>query len=218
MKRLYPLFLSCALALAQTPQSPALPDGLYARFKTSQGEIVARLFEKDTPIAVRTFVGLALGTQPWADPTGKAVAHRPMYNNLIFHRIMRNVMIQSGDPTGRGDHNCGFTIRDEILPGLRFSTPGRLAVANTGKPDSGACQWFITASAPLTQWDGQYTIFGQVVEGLDVVKAISRTPVDKNLRPRDPPALIAVSIERVGPPPQPKPSKPARKSASPAKP
>jgi len=231
MKRVFYLVLASSAAFAQAPQTPPQPppaapaataparaDGLYAHFKTSQGEIVARLFEKETPIAVRNFVGLAQGTKPWLDPKTKTMVHRPLYNNVLFHRVMRDAMIQSGDPTGRGDHNCGFTIRDEILPGLKFSQAGRLAVANIGKPDSGACQWFITATAPVTQWDGQYTIFGQVVEGLDVVKTISRVPVDKNLRPTNPPVLISVTIERVGPePPQPVKKTPGKKPGATAK-
>ena len=216
MKRLFSLFLLAAAVYAQAPQtppaaSPERPNGLYAHFKTSMGDITAVLYEKDTPVTVRNFVALAQGAKPWMDPKTHTMVRRPLYNNLIFHRVMLDGMIQTGDPTGRGDHDCGFKIRDEILPGLKFTQPGRLAMANIGEPNSGACQFFITQASPVTQWDGQYTIFGQVVEGQDVVKAISRVPAVQ-LRPRNPPQLISVTIERVGPEPPVK-NAPAKKPA-----
>jgi peptidyl-prolyl cis-trans isomerase A (cyclophilin A) len=210
-------------ALAQAPQTPpanppaaARPDGLYAHFKTSMGDITVVLYEKDTPIAVRNFVGLAKGTKPWKDPKGVMVK-RPLYNNTIFHRIMLDGMIQGGDPTGTGAHECGITIRDEFLPGLKFNQPGRLAMANTGSPNSGGCQWFITVASPIRDYDGSYTIFGQVVEGQDVVKAISRVPgkhlANGGVRPSVDVKLIGVTIERVGPEPAAPPVKkaPAKK-------
>jgi len=217
MSKLVLSLLVTGVALAQTPPAqapapqtppaaaaPARPDGLYAHFKTSMGEIVIQLYEKDTPLSVRNFVGLAKGTKQWKDPKGVLV-RRPLYNNTIFHRIMIDGMIQGGDPTGTGGHECGVTVRDEILPGLRFDRPGRLAMANTGTPNSGGCQWFITQAAPIHDWDGHYTIFGQVVEGQDVVKAISRSPgrhlPEGGVRPTQDVKLISVTIERVGPPP-----------------
>jgi cyclophilin family peptidyl-prolyl cis-trans isomerase len=223
-KLLLSLIVTGVAALAQAPQTPpanppaaARPDGLYAHFKTSMGDITVQLLEKDTPIAVRNFVGLAKGTKPWRDPKTKAMVNRPLYNNTTFHRIMLDGMIQGGDPTGTGAHECGVTIRDEFLPGLRFDRPGRLAVANTGTPNSGGCQWFITVASPIRDYDGQYTIFGQVVEGQDVVKAISRAPgkrlAEGGLRPSVDVKLISVTIERVGPEPAPPPVK----KAAPAK-
>jgi cyclophilin family peptidyl-prolyl cis-trans isomerase len=183
----------------------ARPDGLYAIFKTSMGDITVQLFEKDTPLTVRNFVGLAKGTKPWKDPKTGAMVRRPLYNNTIFHRIMLDGMIQGGDPTGTGAHECGIKVRDEILPGLKFDRPGRLAMANTGTPNSGGCQWFITVASPIREYDGGYTIFGQVVEGQDVVKAISRVPgkhlPEGGIRPNVPVNLISVTIERVGPEP-----------------
>jgi len=227
-KLLLSLIVTGVAALAQAPQTPpanppaaARPDGLYAHFKTSMGDITIQLFEKDTPIAVRNFVGLAKGTKPWRDAKTKAMVTRPLYNNTIFHRVMLDGMIQGGDPTGTGTHECGITIRDEILPGIKFTQPGRLAVANTGSPNSGGCQWFITAMAPIRDYDGQYTIFGQVVDGQDVVKAISRVPgkrlPESGTRPSVDVKLISVTIERVGPEPAAKPAAPAAKKAAPAK-
>jgi cyclophilin family peptidyl-prolyl cis-trans isomerase len=105
-------------------------------------------------------------------------------------------MIQAGDPTGTGSHNCGFTIQDEFLPGLRFDNSGKLAMANTGAPDSGGCQFFITTS-PMHEWDSKYTIFGVIVEGQDVVEKIGHAPVHGD-RPVAPVKLISVTIQRVG--------------------
>lgn len=197
LKRFIELFAFAALLGAQ---NPALKPGLYATFKTSEGDIVARLYEKYTPIAVRNFVGLAQGTKAWKDPKSGAMIKRPLYNNLTFHRILPGLMIQSGDPTATGSHNCGITIRDEILPGLRFDGAGRLAVANTGAADSGGCQFFITTDA-MPQWSGKYTIFGEVVSGKEVADKISHARVHGD-RPVDPPKLIAVTIERIGPDPK----------------
>jgi len=160
-KLLLSLLMTGVAALAQAPQTPpanppaaARPDGLYAIFKTSMGEIDVALYEKDTPLTVRNFVGLAKGTKPWKDPKTGAMVTRPLYNNTIFHRIMMDGMIQGGDPTGTGAHECGVTVRDEFLPGLKFDRPGRLAMANTGTPNSGGCQWFITVASPIHDYDG----------------------------------------------------------------
>jgi peptidyl-prolyl cis-trans isomerase A (cyclophilin A) len=191
----FALFLIAATCVSAQHQS----NGLYAVFNTSMGNITARLYEKDTPKAVEDFVALAQGTKATRDPkTGKMV-HVRLYDNITFHRVLPGVMIQSGDPTGTGTHNCGFTIPDEFLPGLRFDGAGKLAMANTGAPDSGGCQFFITASS-VHEWAGKYTIFGVVVEGQDVVSKISHAPVHGD-KPVDPVKLISVTIERIGPEP-----------------
>jgi peptidyl-prolyl cis-trans isomerase A (cyclophilin A) len=175
------------------------PSGLYAIFHTSQGQITAKLYEKDTSITVQNFVALAQGTKPTRDPkTGKLV-YRRLYDNITFHRVVRDEMIQSGDPTGTGSHNCGFTIPDEFLPGLRFELGGQLAMANTGSQDSGGCQFFITVEQMHT-WNGKYTIFGMVVQGMDVAEKINHAPLHGD-KPVNPVKLINVTIERVGPEP-----------------
>lgn len=189
-----PFLAACAFAQQQ------LPPGLYAVFNTSVGTITAKLYEKDTPMAVQTFVGLAMGTKAWVDPATKKWVKRPLYDNITFHRIMPGVMIQSGDPTGKGTHNCGVQIRDEFLPGLRFDHGGKLAMANTGAPDSGGCQFFFT-DGPMTQWNGVYTIFGIVVEGQDVVSKIAHAP-SRGEKPIDPVKLLSVTIDRHGPEPK----------------
>jgi peptidyl-prolyl cis-trans isomerase A (cyclophilin A) len=187
------------LLAASSLSAQQRPNGLYAIFHTSKGVITAKLYEKDTPIAVRTFVALAQGTKTTRDAkTGKPV-YRPLYDNITFHRVVRDEMIQAGDPTGTGAHDCGLTIPDEIMPGLRFDIAGKLAMANTGAPDSGGCQFFITVNA-MQAWTGKYTIFGIVVQGLDVASAINRVPLHGD-RPVDPVKLLSVTIERVGPEP-----------------
>lgn len=189
------LAVVAGLAADQTHKPVRLKPGLYAVFDTSEGVIKAELFEKITPLAVSNFVGLALGTKAWRDPKTGAWVKRPMYNGITFHRVVREEMIQSGDPTGTGRHDCGITLRDEFLPGIQFSIPGRLAVANTGKPDSGGCQFFFTEEA-VPRWNNQYTIFGQAVEGIDVIHNIDfrRLIGDK---PVVPVILKSVSIERI---------------------
>jgi len=187
-----------AFAAALPAQNPPLKPGLYAIFRTSEGSITARLYEKYTPIAVGNFVALAQGTKLWKDPKTGTMVRRPLYEDLTFHRVLPGLMIQSGDPTGTGSHNCGITIRDELLPGLRFDLAGRLAVANTGAADSGGCQFFITTGA-MPQWSGKYTIFGEVVLGLEVADKISRARV-RGDRPVNPAKLLGVTIERIGPP------------------
>ena len=187
------IVLIAAGGFAQAPRKP----GLYAVFNTSMGTITAQLYEKDTPNTVKSFVGLATGTKAWIDPETRKLVKRPLYTNITFHRVVSGEMIQAGDPTGRGTHNCGFTIMDEFLPGLRFDRAGKLAMANTGNPDSGGCQFFITVG-PMSQWSGKYAIFGQVVEGMDVVEKINQAPAHDD-KPVTPVKLISVTIEREGP-------------------
>jgi peptidyl-prolyl cis-trans isomerase A (cyclophilin A) len=182
-----PILFLCIAAIALA-QSPELKPGLYATFDTSKGRIVALLYEKDTPKSVKNFVGLAQGTVAWKDPKTGAMVKRPFYEHMIFHRTLPGIMIQAGDPTGTGSNHCGAGVPDEFLPGLLFDRPGRLAVANTGQPNSGECQFFITEEA-MREWNGQYTIFGQVVSGQDVVHQINRA-TERAL-------LNSVTIERI---------------------
>jgi peptidyl-prolyl cis-trans isomerase A (cyclophilin A) len=212
MKRfVFPLLIA-ACAFAQTPAAqppagstpaPALEPGLYAIFNTSMGSITAKLYEQEAPITVRNFVALARGTKPWKDPHTGAMVAKPLYRNITFHRVIPNFMIQTGDPTGTGSHDCGIKLKDEIVPSLKFDKPGRVAMANLGTPNSGGCQFFIT-EVPYPSLDppsGRYTIFGQVVEGQELVGKIARVPRDKDDKPRTAVRLISVTIKRVGPPP-----------------
>ncbi|HLK51779.1 MAG TPA: peptidylprolyl isomerase [Bryobacteraceae bacterium] len=219
MKQLY-LFLSIAACVwaqgaAQPPAGSApaasLEPGLYAVINTSMGTITAQLFEKEAPMNVRNFVALARGTKPWKDPKTGAMVAKPLYNNITFHRVIPSFMIQTGDPTATGAHDCGIKMKDEIVPSLKFDRPGRLGVANIGAPNTGGCQFFITEVAypSLDPPNGGYTIFGQVVEGQDIVGKIARVPRDANDKPRTPVKLVSVTIKRVGP----EPAAPAAKKA-----
>jgi peptidyl-prolyl cis-trans isomerase A (cyclophilin A) len=196
------LFLAVGTALAQSPaaqtptnDAPQYPPGLYALITTSVGVITAQLYEKETPVTVRAFVGLARGTQPWRDPKTKKPATHPLYENLIFHRVIPDFMIQTGDPTETGAYDCGFTLPDEILVGLRFDRPGRLAMANAG-PGTAACQFFITEDR-YSDGNGHYTIFGQVVNGQPLVTKISHVIRDNRDRPRVPTKLLKITFMRV---------------------
>jgi peptidyl-prolyl cis-trans isomerase A (cyclophilin A) len=198
MRVIYPLILLATMVLAQ--KAPVLlKPGLYATFNTSKGTFIAVLYEKDTPASVKNFVELAQGTKAWRDPRTASMVQRPMYNNITFHRVLRGQMIQSGDPTGTTTYNCGVTVPDEPRLGLRFDRAGRLAVANSGAPNSGGCQFFITDDL-VRSWNQQYTIFGQVVSGMEVVDAISHAPLHGD-QPVDPVKLISVTISRVNPEP-----------------
>ena len=175
---------------------PNLPPGLYAVIHTSMGTITAELFEKETPNTVRNFIGLARGTRPWLDPKTRQGVSRPLYDNITFHRVIPNFMIQTGDPTGTGAHNCGFVLKDEIVRGLRFDRPGRLGMANIGQPNTGACQFFITEK-PFPDGNGMYTIFGQVVDGMELIGQIARVKRDGNDKPRTPVMLEHIDIVRL---------------------
>jgi cyclophilin family peptidyl-prolyl cis-trans isomerase len=205
---------------APAPAAPAREPGLYATFHTSLGTIVAVLYEKEAPVTVQNFMALARGSKPWKDPKTHAMVARPLYNGVTFHRVIKNFMIQTGDPTGTGAHDCGFTIKDEVVPTLKFDRPGRLGMANLGSPHTGACQFFIT-QVPYPSLDppnGLYTIFGQVVEGQDVVDKIANVPTGADNKPVTPVRIVSVTIKREGPPPAPAARKtaPAVKKAAPA--
>ena len=190
---------------AGSAPTPNLEPGLYAVIATSMGTITAKLFEQEAPLNVRNFVALARGTKPWKDPNTGAMVAKPLYNNITFHRVIPNFMIQTGDPTARGDHECGIKIKDEIVPSLKFDKPGRLGVANIGAPNTGGCQFFITEvaypSLDPAPGNSGYTIFGQVVDGQEIVGKIARVPRDAGDKPRTPVKLVSVTIKRVGPEP-----------------
>jgi len=198
-----------------TPAAPPAPEpGLYATINTSMGAIKVKLFEKEAPITVRNFRALAQGTKEWKDPKTGQMVKRPLYAGTTFHRVIPNFMIQGGDPAGNGSGEIGFTIPDEFVSTLTFDKPGRLAMANTGDPHTGACQFFITDAA--TTWlNGKHTIFGQVIEGQDVVHQIINVPVTnrQDNKPLKAVRIVSIVFKRVGPPP----AAPAAKKAAPKK-
>lgn len=194
--------------------SPDRPPGLYWIINTSMGTITAQLFEKEAPGTVANFVALTRGLKAAKDKGG-AMTKRPYFTNLTFHRVIPNFMIQTGDgQQGDGTGNCGFTIKDEIVPTLKYDKPGMLGLARLSQRNTGACQFFITDAA-YASLNGDYTIFGQVVEGQDVVGKIAHVAKDGNDKPRTPVKLIGATIKRFGPPPA-APAAPAKKSATPA--
>jgi peptidyl-prolyl cis-trans isomerase A (cyclophilin A) len=167
--------------------------GVYATFKTNQGTIVTELFEQDAPITVGNFIGLAEGTKEWKSPSKKG---EKLYDGTVFHRVIPEFMIQGGDPEGTGMGGPGYRFGDETRGSKHgFQEPGKLAMANAG-PNTNGSQFFITV-APTTWLTGKHTIFGQVVEGYDVVEKISRVARDGMDRPKTPVVLESVTIERV---------------------
>ncbi|WP_410477972.1 peptidylprolyl isomerase [Myxococcus sp. MxC21-1] len=144
-----------------------------------------RLFSKDAPKTVANFVGLATGEKAWTDPkTGQRVEGKPLYDGVIFHRVIPGFMIQGGDPTGTGRGDPGYRFEDEFQSGRTFNKKGLLAMANAG-PGTNGSQFFITTSTP-DYLNNRHTIFGEVVSGYDVVEKISnvqRDPRDKPLEP-----------------------------------
>jgi len=206
---------AAAAAKKEEAPTPDRPAGLYWIINTSMGTITAQLYEKEAPGTVANFVALTRGTKAAKDKAG-AMTKRPYFTNLTFHRVIAGFMIQTGDAqTGDGSGDCGFTIKDEIVPTLKYDKPGVLGLARLPQRNTGACQFFITdaASPSLT---GDYTIFGQVVDGQDVVGKIANVPTGAENKPRTPVKLISATIKRYGPPPAPA-AAPAKKAATPAK-
>ena len=202
-------------APAKKEAPPDRPPGLYWIVNTSMGTITAQLYEKEAPGTVANFVALTRGTKAARDKAG-AMTKRPYFTNLTFHRVIAGFMIQTGDAqTGDGSGDCGFTIKDEVVPTLKYDKPGVLGLARLEARNTGACQFFSTDAASPSL-NGAYTIFGQVVEGQDVVGKIASVPKDSNDKPRTPVKLISATIKRYGPPPV-APAAPAKKAATPAK-
>jgi peptidyl-prolyl cis-trans isomerase A (cyclophilin A) len=178
---------------AEPPQAKNLTPGTYAHFVTNHGDFTVRLLPEKAPKTVANFVGLAEGT---IDPaTGKPGKSKPYYSGLTFHRIIDGFMIQGGDPTGTGTGGPGYRFADEIDKSHKFDKAGIMAMANAG-PNTNGSQFFITV-APYPQLPTNYTIFGEVVEGLGVVQKIGAVRTDPNNRPLQPVIMKTVTIERV---------------------
>lgn len=170
--------------------------GTYATFNTTEGTIVCRLFEKDAPITVKNFTDLAEGKREWKDRVSGKGGNGPLYSGTIFHRVIPNFMIQGGDPSGTGMGDPGYRFQDETKGSPHnFDKPGKLAMANSG-PNTNGSQFFITVAA--TTWlTGKHTIFGEVVEGQDIVEKIANLPRNRQDRPNKDVVLQSVTIERV---------------------
>jgi len=174
---------------------PSQP-GTYAIFDTSEGEIVCRLFEKDAPKTVQNFIDLAEGKREWTHPVTRKKSTDKLYNGTIFHRVIPNFMIQGGDPAGTGFGGPGYQFEDETKGSPhKFDKPGKLAMANAG-PNTNGSQFFITV-AP-TQWlTGKHTIFGEVIEGQDVVDKITSAPRNRQDKPMTDIQVKSLKIEHV---------------------
>ena len=165
-----------------------------AKFETSMGRIVVELFAEESPMTVENFVGLAEGGKEWTDPRTNQSTTEPLYTDTVFHRVIPDFMIQGGDPLGQGTGGPGYEFEDEVDSGLKFDREGLLAMANRG-PNTNGSQFFIT-HVPTPWLDGKHTIFGQVVEGQDVVVDIGNVAQGPNNQPQTPVALHKITIER----------------------
>lgn len=159
-----------------------------AVFNTTMGEFEVELFAKECPETVWNFINLAEGRQETSAKSG------PYYDGLIFHRVIDNFMIQGGCPEGSGRGGPGYRFKDETQPGLRHTGPGILSMANAG-PGTNGSQFFITL-VPTPHLDGRHTVFGKVINGMDVVAKIGKTPVSAGDRPVKEVKIEKVTIKR----------------------
>lgn len=167
---------------------------LRATFRTSLGNFTARLYEELTPKTVANFVGLATGGIPWTDPRNGEPGKGPLYDGVVFHRVIADFMLQGGDPTGTGRGGPGYRFEDECSPKAKHSGPGMLSMANAG-PGTNGSQFFVTLRA-TPHLDGKHTVFGEVIEGIDVVEKIGSVATDRGDRPLTPVTIETIAIAR----------------------
>ncbi|MFI5078222.1 MAG: peptidylprolyl isomerase [Vicinamibacteria bacterium] len=168
---------------------------VHAEFATTEGSFTIRLFDQEAPDTVANFVGLAEGTKEWTHPGTQAkMTNTPFYDGIIFHRVIEGFMIQGGDPLGQGIGGPGYKFKDEFHPSLRHTKPGILSMANAG-PNTNGSQFFITLG-PTPHLDNRHTVFGEVTEGMDVVRRIGNTPTGRQDRPVKDVVINAVKITR----------------------
>jgi peptidyl-prolyl cis-trans isomerase A (cyclophilin A) len=167
---------------------------VYADFTTSEGNFSIRLHDKEAPNTVENFVGLAEGTKEWTDPRTNERVRQPYYDGIIFHRVIDGFMIQGGDPLGRGVGGPGYEFADEFHPALRHTKAGILSMANRG-PNTNGGQFFITLG-PTPHLDNRHSVFGEVVDGMDVVRKIGNTRTGAQDRPVKDVVIQSVKIRR----------------------
>jgi len=174
----------------------SLAPGTYAVFTTSEGKITTKLFPEQAPKTVANFIELAEGSKDWIHPKSGPQKGVKLYDGTIFHRVIPSFMIQGGDPIGVGTGGPGYRFEDETKGSPhKFDKPGKLAMANAG-PNTNGSQFFITLVN--TDWlTGKHTIFGEVVEGQEIVEKIAKVPRNNQDKPHKPVVLESVVIERV---------------------
>ena len=180
----------------ETPSDYVDGEGeLHAMFHTNKGVIDVKLFEERAPKTVANFVGLATGKRTWTDPESGGKKNEPFYDGVVFHRVIPGFMIQGGDRLGRGTGGPGYNFADEFHPELRHTKAGMLSMANAG-PNTNGSQFFIT-EGPTAHLDNRHAIFGEVVDGMDVVHAIAQSPRDARDKPREDVRIDRLEIKRV---------------------
>jgi peptidyl-prolyl cis-trans isomerase A (cyclophilin A) len=171
-----------------------LGKGLYAIFDTSMGEMICRLEEEKTPETVANFVGLATGTKEYVDPKTGDKSTQPFYDGTIFHRVIKDFMVQGGDRLGQGTGGPGYRFKDEFDSSLKHDGAGVLSMANAG-PNTNGSQFFITLVA--TPWlNGKHSVFGKLVKGSEVLTKIGTTPTGHMDRPKTEVKINRVRIVR----------------------
>lgn len=165
---------------------------------TNHGDINIELFPNQAPHTVKNFTDLATGQREWTDPTTNQPTSRPLYEDVVFHRVIPGFMIQGGDPLGTGMGGPGYTFNDEITPELVFDSPYLLAMANSGKrmgKGTNGSQFFITVS-PTPWLNGNHTIFGKVADEASerVVDEIAAVPTSAQDRPVQDVVITSIDI------------------------
>lgn len=191
--KLWALLLPLLLVACKSAKYPNLKDGLYADIQTNYGDMLAELYYKATPGTVANFVSLAEGTNTYVADSLKGKRY---YDGTKSHRVIKNFMLQAGDRTATGEGDPGYKFADEFVDTLRYTRKGQLGMANSGPATNGS-QFFITEVA--TDWlNFRHTIFGQVIQGEDVISKITSVKTGAQDRPVDPVVIKKVEIIRVG--------------------
>ncbi len=194
MRKTTLLFALFALTLfACQDKYPDLEDGVYAEFITNKGTFVAKLYHEATPLTVSNFVDLAEGKNTMVDSSYQGKAY---FDSLTFHRVIKDFMIQGGDPSGTGTGSPGYKFPDEIVDTLTHSKKGMLSMANSGPATNGS-QFFITLKE-TPHLDGRHSVFGEVVMGMEIVDAIGQVETDQSDKPVDPVVMEEVNIIKKG--------------------